>query len=293
MGVLKNELGENILLVTQTTPEEKKGGKSLKSIIEADKDTQKLTESNNEVGFYVSCQLGMAFTHRNLIRMIAAYRNFRNSCMVVYDVTKSNYGLNPLKCFRLSEKAIEALNLNDAANMTDHLVQDKIRSLSLEMGSFFEEVSLKIHRSHLLQAFLFDHIQPHMPAFNTNLFRLGSSTQQMTQLSYQGSEQSQILNEELLKVEGQHKNQIKQAKKQIKKIQQQILANKDKTVKGSVGDKEDREALESFCVDDSVHSKMDLFLFSKQIDSLYESINEFDSCFPEQDLPVLTFEGKA
>jgi len=42
--------------------------------------------------------------------------------MLVYDVTKSNYGLNPLKCFRLSEKAIEALNLNDPANMTDHLV---------------------------------------------------------------------------------------------------------------------------------------------------------------------------
>jgi len=42
----------------------------------------------------------------------------------------------------------------------------------------------------------------------------------MTQLSFQGSEQSQMLNEELLKVENQHKNQIKQAKKQIKKIQQ-------------------------------------------------------------------------
>ena len=133
--------------------------------------------------------------------------------MVVYDVTKSNYGLNPLKCYRLSEKAIEALSLNDAANITDHLVQDKIRAQNLDINNFFEEVPMKIHRSHLLQAFLYDHIQPHMPAFNTNLFRLGSSTQQMTQLSFQSSEQSHILNEELLKVEGQHKNQIKQAKK--------------------------------------------------------------------------------
>ena len=129
--------------------------------------------------------------------------------MVVYDVTKSNYGLNPLKCYRLSEKAIEALSLNDAANITDQLVQDKIRAQNLDINNFFEEVSMKIHRSHLLQAFLYDHIQPHMPAFNTNLFRLGSSTQQMTQLSFQSSEQSHILNEELLKVEGQHKNQIK------------------------------------------------------------------------------------
>merc|ERR1719331_1520074 len=38
MGVLKNELNENILLVTQTTPEEKKGGKTMKQIMEADKD---------------------------------------------------------------------------------------------------------------------------------------------------------------------------------------------------------------------------------------------------------------
>jgi len=56
---------------------------------------------------------------------------------------------------------------------------------------------MKIHRSHLLQAFLYDHIQPHMPAFNTNLFKLGSSTQHMTQLSFQAGEQSQQLNEEL------------------------------------------------------------------------------------------------
>jgi len=118
----------------------------------------------------------MAFNHRNLIRLIAAYRNFRNSVMIVYDITKSTYGLNPIKCFRLSEKAIEALNLNDPANMTDQLVQDKIRAQSLEISQFFEEADIKIHRSHLLQAFLYDHIQPHMPAFNTNLFRLGAST---------------------------------------------------------------------------------------------------------------------
>lgn len=188
MGVLKKELNENILLVTQTMPEDKKGAKSLKSIMEADDSTKKLTDSNNQVGFYASCQLGMAFSHRNLIRMIAAYRNFRNSVMIVYDVTKSSYGLNPMKCYRLSEKAIEALNLNDPTNMTDHLVQDKIRAQNLDISTFFEESDIKIHRSHLLQAFLFDHIQPHMPAFNTNLFKLGSSTQHMTQLNYQAGE---------------------------------------------------------------------------------------------------------
>ena len=61
----------------------------------------------------------MAFSHKNLISMIAAYRNFRNSCMVVYDVTKSPYGLNPMKCYRLSQNAINSLNLNNPAEMTN------------------------------------------------------------------------------------------------------------------------------------------------------------------------------
>ena len=84
-----------------------------------EKDQGAKDDSTNSVGFYVSCQLGMAFSHKNLISMIAAYRNFRNSCMVVYDVTKSPYGLNPLKCYRLSQSAIDSLNLNNPALMTD------------------------------------------------------------------------------------------------------------------------------------------------------------------------------
>ena len=122
---------------------------------------------------------------------------------------------------------------------------------------------MKIHRSHLLQAFLFDHIQPHMPAFNTNLFRLGATTEHLNQHVFQAAEQSQALVDEMQKIELNHKSQIKTAKRQNKKMQQIILANKDKTLKGSLGEKEDREALESFKVDDNAYDKMDLILFSK------------------------------
>ena len=203
--------------------------------------------------------------------------------MVVYDVTKSTYGLNPLKCYRLSQAAIDSLNLNNPADMTDSLVQDKIRENNLSMETLFEELPMKIHRAHLLQAFLFDHIQPHMPAFNTNVFKLGSTTEHLNQHVYQASEQSQTLVEEMQKIEMNHKNQIKVAKRQNKKIQATILANKDKTLKGSLGEKEDREALESFKVDDNAYDKMDLFLFSKQVDSLCETIGEFDTCFPAEE----------
>jgi hypothetical protein len=95
-----------------------------------------LTDQNsasNDIGFYLSCQLGMAFSKDNLFDLINAYRNFRNSVMIVYDVNKSRYGLNPLKCFRLSEKAVSALSLNDTRTFLRNLVQEKIREHELDI----------------------------------------------------------------------------------------------------------------------------------------------------------------
>jgi hypothetical protein len=79
----------------------------------------------------------------------------------------------------------------------------------------------------------------------------------------------------MVRVEGQHKKMMQQAKKNNKKIQNSIIANKDKTVKGSVADKEEREALENVKVTDDSDNKMDLFLFSKQVTSLCDTIGEF------------------
>lgn len=45
--------------------------------------------------------------------------------MIAYDVDKSQYGLCPFACYRLSEEAIATLNLDfldDPANITDQLV---------------------------------------------------------------------------------------------------------------------------------------------------------------------------
>ena len=74
-----------------------------------------------------------------------------------------------------------------------------------------------------------------------------------------------------------------------------IVSNKDKTVKGSSAEKEDREALESFKVTDSSDSKLDLFLFSNQVDALISSINQFDDCFPDVEMKqeTATEETKA
>ena len=59
MGVLKTEIDSTYLLVTQTLPGLKKNFKNLQQVKDMEKDK---VEINNEIGFYVSCQLGMAFT---------------------------------------------------------------------------------------------------------------------------------------------------------------------------------------------------------------------------------------
>lgn len=121
-----------------------------------------------------------------------------------------------------------------------------------------------------------------MPAFNTNLLKLGQTSQHMVKHLSAGIEKSATLYDELQKIENVHKNQNKAAKRAAKKIQAIILANKDKATKGSLADEEERAALAAFKVDDSEYNKMDMFLFSKQIDSLYQDIAEFETCFPEE-----------
>jgi hypothetical protein len=146
--------------------------------------------------------------------------------------------------------------------ITDQLVQDEIRNNKATIGSFFEEVTMKIQRSHLLQAFLFDHIQPHMPSFNTNMFNMATNDNQNVQHLYQLNESSQVLLDELQKIETQHKKMKQNARKQNMKIQSEITSN-TKSIKGSEAELEDRKKLENFKVDDNVNNKMDMYLFSK------------------------------
>ena len=69
----------------------------------------------NKVGFYLSVHMGLTFNLETLNTLYTQYGNFKNSVFIIYDVSKSNYGLNPLHCFRLSQKAVESLEKNPAA----------------------------------------------------------------------------------------------------------------------------------------------------------------------------------
>lgn len=120
----------------------------------------------------MGAQMGLIFSIQTLNNLHQCYKEFKNSVIVVYDLNKANYGMNPLKSFRLSEKAVNFLS--NTSDSIGPLVQDVIRLQNMTIADFFEEIPVRIHRSHLIQAFLFDHVLPHMPAFNTNMFKLAS-----------------------------------------------------------------------------------------------------------------------
>ena len=72
------------------------------------------------VGFYVSAHMGLTFNLETLNTLYNCYKQFKNSVFLVYDISKSNFGLNPLHAFRLSEKAIESLEKNTIVGASIH-----------------------------------------------------------------------------------------------------------------------------------------------------------------------------
>jgi len=62
----------------------------------------------NEIGFYVSSRMGLAFNRDVLSQLIESQKKFKNSVFLVYDAAKANYGLNSIKAYRLSQRALDA-----------------------------------------------------------------------------------------------------------------------------------------------------------------------------------------
>jgi hypothetical protein len=188
-------------------------------------ESQKLIDSA-KVGFYLSVNMGLTFNIETLTQLYKYYKEFKNSVFIIYDVSKSDYGLNPLHCFRLSEKAIEAFDMHNLLTPTNPvasagsdkitLIQERIRSQNLTISELFEEIPIRVYRSHLLQAYLFDHIQPHMPAFNANLFKL-ATPQYLCNHVFQLNEATDELIHEQSRLDTMYRSTLKQHKKQQNK----------------------------------------------------------------------------
>ena len=117
--------------------------------------------------------MGLCFTKDVLAVLLESSKKFKNSVCIVYDSSKANYGLNPIHAYRLSEKAIKTF-VQSHGEIKPIILQTRLADEKLTVEEMFDEIPIKILRSHMQQAYLFDYIQPSMPAFNTNLFKLAS-----------------------------------------------------------------------------------------------------------------------
>ena len=112
-----------------------------------------------------------------------------------------------------------------------------------------------------------------MPAFNTNLLKLGGNTPLVSEQLYHANLESQTLLDEMTKLDNLRKNQSKQLKRFTKKL---ASAKKE----GAKPEKEDLDQAENVRTEDANQNKTNLLLFSRQIDQLYSSLQEVDQVLP-------------
>lgn len=250
MGVTQREITEteDSLLITQTMPKANKAQMNdlLKTL---EQESQKLMDTN-EVGFYVNTRMGLGFNMEVLNSIIEATKKFKNSVFVVYDTSKSNNGLNPLRAYRLSEKAIFTFNKGGVLQLQSHLLQNQLSSEEI-----FDEIPIKVQRSHMQQAYLYDHIQPGMPAFNTNMFKLAQSTY-LESHAFQAAEVADKFNHELT---AKYENATK------------AYSKMKKGVTGTLSNKQ----LAMITKEDVRANRMDFLLLAQQVDTLCSQVSEF------------------
>ena len=107
MGVTQKDTlndQEDSLMITQTMPRANKSQMS-DLLSKLEQDSQKLMDTN-EVGIYVNSRMGLCFNREVNSLIIESFKKFKNAVFIVYDISKSDFGLNPLHAYRLSEKAI-------------------------------------------------------------------------------------------------------------------------------------------------------------------------------------------
>lgn len=120
------------------------------------------------------------------------------------------------------------------------LLQRKIKEQKLTISEFFEEIPIKLQRSHMQQAYLFDHIQPDMPAFNTNVFKLASQNYFTSHVHSAMEITDQLCTE--------NKDRLEKLQTQVQKMRRSAAKNK--------GEGQVKEA-------DAEANKLNYFLLSK------------------------------
>ncbi len=104
------------------------------------------------------------------------------------------------------------------------LMQQKIKEAGLTIHDMFEEIPIFIHRNHLVQAFMFEHLNNSVSEFNLNMFNLAQPKFLNSQIFELNSTCEELLLEQQ-RLEQGNKMIIKQQKKGVKKGGEEVKEN--------------------------------------------------------------------
>jgi len=110
-------------------------------------DSQRLMDTN-EIGFYMNSRMGLAFNRDVLNQLIESQRKFKNTVFIVYDTSKANFGLNPIRAYRLSQRALDAF-AQDHGSVQMVISQQKLLELNLSANEIYDEIEVRVQRNHM------------------------------------------------------------------------------------------------------------------------------------------------
>jgi len=211
---------------------------------------------NNTVGWYTSTYLG-SFLHEGMIDTQYNYQATIKKCVViVFDPLKTAQGLLSLKAFRLSQSFMDLYSKQS-------FTKESLDQASLSYRDVFEQIPIRIHNGHLINALLYD---LDGDSISANFERLNLSTNPFLEKTLEFS--IDCLDD--LSVE-QNKFQYYQKSLQRQQTQMQAYLQKKKA-EGTADDEEDLTAIFKPIPQPS---RLESLLITNQISNYCEQINTF------------------
>jgi len=126
---------------------------------------------NNAVGWYTSTYLG-TFLSEGMIETQYNYQSTIKKCVViVFDPLKTSQGLLSFEAYRLTQPFMDLYKQQTTKTFT----KESFEEAGLTFSDIFEQIPIKIHNSHLINAFLYD-MQDQAEMTSAHFERLNLST---------------------------------------------------------------------------------------------------------------------
>jgi len=112
---------------------------------------------NNAVGWYTSTYLG-TYLSEGMIETQYNYQATIKKCVViVFDPLKTSQGALSFEAYRLTQPFMELYKQQSSGTApAKNFTKESFEEAGLTFSDIFEEVPIKIHNSHIVNAFLFD-----------------------------------------------------------------------------------------------------------------------------------------